>query len=917
MAPTSTISATSFSRSKEHSSHPGICRGDATEGGNRTSSREDLRLKDFSGLEEGDYQKAHDIGPVYPEQVHCSAILSDDDGEPSKGDRIVGVMDGYHRPQRRLLAYPHSSKIQELSSFFSGAEHLPLQGHAIRPQYSSENLHEDSRSYDQATETRRDKGVRLSRRLVHLGAVKECMPESSLLCPKSLEGKRLHHQHQEVSLDPHSVHRVVGSCMGVSIRAPRTYSRIPRQSAQEARGVSKAENDFEERARINARDIELCLRGRSRRQSTQQTSVLRLKEEIPGLGPRRADSCFSGTPQGSSLLERPSQLRPDCAMERASAYSRNSNRRLGLWMGLPYKSGAAELRNVAFEFKEGSHQRKRAGGDLLRSSRSSAEQGSVGKGPLRQHLSSGLHYQQGLHTLSTPVEVVPSDSSLGSQEGVLSSSCPHSRSLECARGCPLQSNSNQHGVDSGQRVVRSDSDSTSRSAGRSFCHQEQQSASVVRISSPGFSHTPCGRVSSGLEPVGENLSLSSHSHDFSGFGEDDRLQGRGHLGHLLVSQLPLVPDSSEASRSGSPTAPSPADPEGSEPGSEDLMSALLGLSRLDFLSKVYTQKYGQDVAAALNQQHRFSTGHQYEVGWSAFKRYILFKGISALSPRVVLEFLTHLFNANSLLPRTINQYKCSLALPLQWGFGIDLSLPPFSMLSKAFLQMRPVQPRPEPNWSLDKVLYLIRSPAFSVNPSLPNLCMKTLFLLGLATGQRVSELQALRRGRGFLMFKTVGTKQFLLLVPDPAFLAKNECPVRRRKPIKIQALLKANGSHDELCPVNAVRQYLRATRRYRSDKLFFNPRTGAPCTKARISQLIRRIVKISQPDVYSRAHDLRAYACAKAFYGLLTCAKIRSRGCWNSNLTFIKHYLPIHFKSLTRCVALGEPVSATNAGILL
>ena len=134
--------------------------------------------------------------------------------------------------------------------------------------------------------------------------------------------------------------------------------------------------------------------------------------------------------------------------------------------------------------------------------------------------------------------------------------------------------------------------------------------------------------------------------------------------------------------------------------------------------------------------------------------------------------------------------------------------------------------------------------------------------------------------------------------------------------MKIQALLGADGSHDALCPVNAVRQYLKATRGVRSDKLFFNPRTGVPCTKARISQLIRRLVKISQPNLYSRAHDLRAYACAKAFYGLLTCANIRSRGGWSSNLTFIKHYLPIHFKSLIRCVALGEPVSNTEAGCL-
>ena len=148
--------------------------------------------------------------------------------------------------------------------------------------------------------------------------------------------------------------------------------------------------------------------------------------------------------------------------------------------------------------------------------------------------------------------MVPWDSPVGSQEGVLSASSSHSESLECACRCPLQVNSDLLGVVSGQRVIRSDSDSSSRSADRHVCFQEQQSASVVHL--PVLdSVTACGRFSSGLEPVGEEILLPSQDHVFFGFGEFERLQGAAALVTSCFTQLPLVLDSSEVSNSGCPT----------------------------------------------------------------------------------------------------------------------------------------------------------------------------------------------------------------------------------------------------------------------------------------------------------------------------------------------------------------------------
>ena len=378
----------------------------------------------------------------------------------------------------------------------------------------------------------------------------------------------------------------------------------------------------------------------------------------------------------------------------------------------------------------------------------------------------------------------------------------------------------------------------------------------------------------------------------------------------------LVPNSHEHGRQSCQNSESDNFTESQEPERDCRISTFLRISRLDFLLHLYSQKYGEEGATFLIKELRDSTGHQYEVGWLAFKRFISLKNVNEITVKTVLSFFIFLFNANKLLPRTIIQYKCSLALPLKLGFNLELGSPPFSTLMKAFLNIRPVESRPEPNWSLDKVLFLLKSRRFNFNVSLSDLTMKTIFLLGLATGARVSELHSLRKGKGFIAFKSVGRKKFLFLAPNPSFLAKNELPTNRRKPIRIEALLNPDGSFNPLCPVYAVKQYLAATTLFKSANLFYNPRTKTPCSRARISQLIRRLVKISQPGVYSRAHDLRAYSCAHAFYGLMTVSRIQSFGGWRSHRTFIQHYLPVHYKSLTRCVALGAPRDASSAGRL-
>ena len=96
--------------------------------------------------------------------------------------------------------------------------------------------------------------------------------------------------------------------------------------------------------------------------------------------------------------------------------------------------------------------------------------------------------------------------------------------------------------------------------------------------------------------------------------------------------------------------------------------------------------------------------------------------------------------------------------------------------------------------------------------------------------------------------------------------------------------------------------------------LFVNLRTFASCTIALISQLIRRVVKWSQPGGYACAHDLRKFATVQAFFSRMALKQIRVSGFWSSNFTIASRYLPLNVRPSQPCVALGRVSDVLREG---
>jgi len=281
-----------------------------------------------------------------------------------------------------------------------------------------------------------------------------------------------------------------------------------------------------------------------------------------------------------------------------------------------------------------------------------------------------------------------------------------------------------------------------------------------------------------------------------------------------------------------------------------------------------------------------------------------------LSEEVVLAFMKFLFIERKFSPATVITYKTALAKPLLWAFDIDVSTQIFSDFYRALQNLRPATRSISPKWSLDEVLLHLCSEEFNSKPSLVKLTMKLLFLLTLATGGRISEINALRRGSSFLQFLKGGSVK---VIPDPTFIAKNEDPSRRREPIVIPHLLKEDGTPHVLCPVDTLKKYLEYTSEMNEGPLFLNPISLRPCSIPKMRNLFKNLVNLSNPDARGRFHDVRKMGSSLAFFEGMSLSELCGRVGWSSVRTFRKFYCRNIGALSMACVAIG--VSHNKSGI--
>ena len=161
---------------------------------------------------------------------------------------------------------------------------------------------------------------------------------------------------------------------------------------------------------------------------------------------------------------------------------------------------------------------------------------------------------------------------------------------------------------------------------------------------------------------------------------------------------------------------------------------------------------------------------------------------------------------------------------------------------------------------------------------------KTLFLVAMATGNRVSELAHIYRTG----LDNIQKNSTVRLCVAPGFLYKNQRLSRSPPDIQVIPLLEEGSS---ICPVNNLVDYLELTSPPNRGPLFLNSKTGRPLHPGSVSKLICELIEEADPGCFPQAHDVRRCITSIAWARGLDTADIAKRVFRRSISIFIERYL--------------------------
>ena len=291
---------------------------------------------------------------------------------------------------------------------------------------------------------------------------------------------------------------------------------------------------------------------------------------------------------------------------------------------------------------------------------------------------------------------------------------------------------------------------------------------------------------------------------------------------------------------------------------------------------------------------------------------------------VIADFLIFLFSEKKCQISTIKGYRSMISNTLKFKTGNRIgSNPVLSELIRSFELQRPVQRSLTPKWDLSWVLVCLQKPPFEPldKASKFHVTIKTAFLLALATAKRCSEIHALAMDSQHLRFNQSDGSVSLIL--KSGFLAKNQLPSVKPDPIVVPSLARiCKWEHTDrlLCPVRALKFYLKMTSSYRQNRtrLFLPIKGNKDISKDTISRWISYTVKLAYRKLTKRdisflkikAHEVRALSSSWAFFDKVPLNDILQAAIWNSSSTFAKFYLRDMSQQAQNLQSLGPIVVA-------
>ena len=180
--------------------------------------------------------------------------------------------------------------------------------------------------------------------------------------------------------------------------------------------------------------------------------------------------------------------------------------------------------------------------------------------------------------------------------------------------------------------------------------------------------------------------------------------------------------------------------------------------------------------------------------------------------------------------------------------------------------------------------------------------LKTVFLVAMATARRISDIHASSGLSQDISFDRNFSVDLTFL---PVFRAKSQKSWVLSKPFSITSisnLLNDDDADNLLCPVRAIKQYLKSTASFRHGKrrlfISMNPRYNRDITKSTIARWIKTCIIMAYDhssshidSVHVKAHEIRAISASlSAMLGTPVEAIMKS-AYWASASTFTSFYI--------------------------
>ena len=344
----------------------------------------------------------------------------------------------------------------------------------------------------------------------------------------------------------------------------------------------------------------------------------------------------------------------------------------------------------------------------------------------------------------------------------------------------------------------------------------------------------------------------------------------------------------------------------------------LGLLRLGF---------SEDAIILLLQAHKAGSTKQYQGIWCKFLAFLSMRQLSEtdLSVGVVCDFLSYQSLTCGRSYRTVSGYRSALRHPLLFAYNIEVNCVASDLfLRGVFNHKPPPKSKSMPRWSLNMLLKFLRCPLFEPieSCSFRRLSQKTLCLLLLASGRRISDIANLARPSLLPESGDVFPLSWL-----HGFVSKNHSAKFVTPPPSIRRLISPVQEDLLLCPVRCLRAYLARTGdllddvplSQRHSSLWIKPHTVVPWSKLSLSKCFVDVVRDSRlyndiaVPVEIGPHQMRKLSASYAsLVGQAELSVHKVMG-FSSLKIFRKNYVAWVPPLLVSCVLPGGPFLARNA----